>query len=290
MSMLSEAFLHRLDELRMLIKHTAAGGAGGTRRSKIRGSGVEFSDFREYSAGDDIRRIDWNAYARFERLFMKLFSEEREQLVNIIVDASASMNFGEQTKWSAACMLAEAICYLSLGAGDRVALYIIADGRELCSRSYNSKSRYPEAAEFLSSVTPSGITELNSIVPKLTLPSGRGSTVIISDLMCEEGYERALNSLAYRKQDVCLMHLMCIEDMSPSFDDTMELADSETGEKLIINADYELLRDYRAAAKSFVEDAQKACTSLGAVYSLWIPEEPMEERMLGVLNQAHFIG
>lgn len=288
--MLSEGFLHRLDELRMQMKHTASGGAGGIRRSKSLGSSVEFSDFREYSPGDDVRRVDWNAYARFDRLFLKLFTEERERLVNIIVDASASMGFGEPQKWSAARMLAEAVCYLSLGAGDRVTLYALSDGAEARSRSFSSKAGYPDAAAFLDGVVPSGRVELNSAVPRLNLPRGRGASVLLSDLLCEDGYERALHSLAYRKQEVCVLHILCEADVSPAYEDAMELEDSESGEKLVIDTDFELLRLYREAAKGFIDEARDKCASVGAAYSMWIPEEPMEERALGLLNTAGLIG
>ena len=93
--MLSDSFLKRLDALALRMRHPAAGGSGGLRRSRALGSSVEFSDFREYAAGDDIRRVDWNAYARFDTLFLKLFMEEQEQRVHLIVDGSASMDFGK---------------------------------------------------------------------------------------------------------------------------------------------------------------------------------------------------
>ena len=107
------------------MRHPAAGGSGGLRRSRALGSSVEFSDFREYAAGDDIRRVDWNAYARFDKLFLKLFMEEQEQRVHLIVDASASMDFG---KWKPACQLAQTLGYLCLCGGDSVTVYTLGGG------------------------------------------------------------------------------------------------------------------------------------------------------------------
>ena len=105
--MLSEAFLQRLDALQLAMRAPARGGAGGLRRSRALGSSVEFSDFREYAPGDDLRRVDWNAYARFDRLFLKLFMEEQETTVHILLDCSASMDFGEPSKWEMAQGLAQ---------------------------------------------------------------------------------------------------------------------------------------------------------------------------------------
>ncbi|MCL1855656.1 MAG: DUF58 domain-containing protein, partial [Clostridia bacterium] len=125
--MLDEKFLIQLDAMRLRMRNPAAGGGGGLRKSKALGSSVEFSDFREYAHGDDIRRLDWNAYARFDKLFLKQFMEEQEASIHIIVDASASMAFGEPAKWETAVNLAQALCYLALIGNDRVTLYALQE-------------------------------------------------------------------------------------------------------------------------------------------------------------------
>ena len=124
--MLSEAFLQRLDALQLAMRAPARGGAGGLRRSRALGSSVEFSDFREYAPGDDLRRVDWNAYARFDRLFLKLFMEEQETTVHILLDCSASMDFGEPSKWEMAQGLAQLLCYMAIRGGDRAVIIGIA--------------------------------------------------------------------------------------------------------------------------------------------------------------------
>ena len=119
--MLTDAFLARLDALRLVMRGRAQGGAGGSRRSRQTGSSAEFSDYREYIPGDDIRRLDWNALARFDRLYMKLFMEEQESQVTILLDASASM----EAKWGAARSAAETVGYLALTGGDRLRLQLL---------------------------------------------------------------------------------------------------------------------------------------------------------------------
>lgn len=288
--MLSDAFLTRLDALALRMKHPASGGSGGLRRSKALGSSVEFSDFREYVPGDDIRRVDWNAYARFDRLFLKLFMEEQEQRVNLIVDASASMAFGEPGKWESARQLAQALCYLSLCGGDRVTLYAVQNGRERHTRPLAGRQCYPEAAGFLEGLEPGGEARLNEVLSRLPLPSGRGLAVLISDMLLEDGYERALQALIYRKQETSVLQLWSREEWEPSLEETVELVDSETAEKLVVNATYELLRRYRETARAYVEELRAYCRSHAVSHALVIPEKPFEEQMLRELSRAGLIG
>mgnify|MGYP000096187918 FL=1 len=160
--MLSDSFLKRLDALALRMRHPAAGGSGGLRRSRALGSSVEFSDFREYAAGDDIRRVDWNAYARFDKLFLKLFMEEQEQRVHLIVDASASMDFG---KWKPACQLAQTLGYLCLCGGDSVTVYTLGGGGERHTRPLRGRHCYPELSAFLESVQPQGRAMIEPLCP-----------------------------------------------------------------------------------------------------------------------------
>lgn len=277
-----------MDLLALRMKHPASGGSGGLRRSKALGSSVEFSDFREYTAGDDIRRLDWNAYARFDKLFLKLFMEEQEQRVNIIMDASASMAFGEPTKWDAAIMLAETLCYLSLCGGDRVTVYALQGDQTLTSRPLNGRQSYPTATEFLSRITPSGETTLN--LPTIALPKGRGMTVLISDMLCDSGYERALKSLLFRKQEASVVQVWSKEEWEPTLDDTVELVDSESGGTHIINPSYDLIRRYRKTATNYINDLRDYCRTNGIAHSFILPEEHFEEQMIRQLSQVGLIG
>ena len=137
--MLTDAFLSRLDTLSLAMRGRAQGGAGGNRRSRQTGSSAEFSDYREYIPGDDIRRLDWNAFARFDRLFLKLFMEEQESLVTVLLDASASM----EAKWSSARSAAEAVGYLALTGGDRLSVQALKNGRALRSPQLSGRAAFP---------------------------------------------------------------------------------------------------------------------------------------------------
>lgn len=282
--MLSDAFLRRLDALALRMRHPAGGGAGGLRRSRALGSSVEFSDFREYVPGDDVRRIDWNAFARFDRLFLKLFMEEQEQRVSLIVDASASMDFG---KWRPACMLAQALGYLCLCGGDRVTVYALGGEGARHTRPLQGRHSYPELADFLDGLTPKGRAMIETAVPGIVLPPGRGASVLIGDLL--DGYEKAVTSLLYRRQEVSVLQVWSRGEWEPQLEDVSELHDSETGETLVISGGYEAIRRYRETARAYVEAAAAFCRARGAAHGFLIPQEPFEEQLLAALNAAGLI-
>ena len=285
--MLSEGFLQRLDALRITMRAPAQGGAGGLRRSKALGTSVEFSDFREYAPGDDLRRLDWNAYARFDRLFLKLFMEEQETQVNIILDASQSM--AEQGKWETAQNLAQMFAYLSLRGGDRVTLYVL-DGENRYTPSLSGRADYMRAASFLTAIAPAGELRLCESVQRLPLRPGRGISILITDLMSPDGYEKALQSLQYRKQEVTLLHVLSPWEMNPELEGMVRLIDSETGEnrELLISGD--LLKSYHQALDSLLSGAEKFCHDREMAYIRLLSDMDIESEALRTLSRAGVIG
>ncbi|MEG0639508.1 MAG: DUF58 domain-containing protein [Clostridia bacterium] len=287
--MLSDAFLKRLDMLALRMKHPATGGAGGLRRSKALGSSVEFSDFREYAEGDDVRRVDWNAFARFDKLFLKLFMEEQEQRVNLIVDASASMAFGTPSKWDAAKQLVQALSYLSLCGGDRVMVYALQNEAVQHTRSLCGRQGYAEVTDFLEALVPEGMADLNQLLPRLPLPQGRGLCVLLSDMLSENGFERALQSLRYRKQEVSVLQLWSREEWEPTLEGESELVDSETGETFPVSASYGRLKRYRETAQAYVTALRDYCRAHAVSHAFLIPETPFEAQLLRELSRAGLI-
>lgn len=282
--MLSDSFLKRLDALALRMRHPAAGGSGGLRRSRALGSSVEFSDFREYAAGDDIRRVDWNAYARFDKLFLKLFMEEQEQRVHLIVDASASMDFG---KWKPACQLAQTLGYLCLCGGDSVTVYTLGGGGERHTRPLRGRHCYPELSAFLENVQPQGRAMIETAVPTLRLAGGRGASVLIGDLL--DGWEKAVLSLLYRKQETSVLQVWSPAEWDPQLEDTAELVDSETGERFLTSGGYEALRRYRETARAYVEEISDFCRTRGVSHGLIVPEESFEDQLIRALSAAGLI-
>lgn len=284
--MLSEAFLSRLDALALRLRHAAAGGSGGQRKSRALGSSVEFSDFREYTPGDDIRRVDWNAYARFDRLFLKLFMEEQEQRVHLIVDASASM---EGEKWNAASKLMLSLCYVSLCGGDSVTLYALEGEMIRHTRALRGRQSYTQALAFLAGIQPSGQTSVETAIPALPMAQGAGTAILVTDMLFEDGYQKALSSLRYRRQETHVLQVWSNEEWEPQYEGELELVDGETGERLVFQSSYDALKAYQEAARAYVDKLVKDCHSQGITHALILPENDFEAQMLRELTRLGLI-
>jgi len=165
MTGIDQDFLDRLERISIYARRTLSGSMEGKRRSKARGSSAEFSDYREYSNGDDFRRIDWNAYARFERLFLKLFMEERETKITILLDTSKSMTFGEPAKSQLSMELAAAFAYMSLSSYDRVGLYALGGEGEVLPH-FSGKQGFGKVLDFLDRLSWGGESSLNEALLK----------------------------------------------------------------------------------------------------------------------------
>ena len=284
--MLNEAFLQKLDALRLAFRAPAQGGAGGLRRSRALGTSVEFSDFREYAPGDDLRRIDWNAYARFDRLFLKLFMEEQETHVHILLDASASME--ADGKFDLAQNLAQMLAYLALRGGDRVTIAAL-NGEIRPSPALSGRTGMLKAAEFLREIQPAGELNLCQTVPRVPL-TNRGMAILITDLMSPDGYEKALQSLQYRRQEVSLLHVLSPWEMEPRLEGMVRLQDSETGEERELTASGDLLAAYQKALHALLHGAEGFCRSRGMQYLRLLSDLDMEKEALRALAAAGLIG
>ena len=285
--MLSGGFLHQLDALRLSMRAPAQGGAGGLRRSRALGSSVEFSDFREYAPGDDLRRLDWNAYARFDKLFLKLFMEEQETQVHILLDASASM--GMDGKWETARDLAQLLCYLALRGGDRVTLYAL-QGEVRRSEAFTGRAGYMKTADFLAALRPQGETRLCETMPRVPLHAGRGVALLITDPMSPDGYEKALQSLQYRRQEVSLLQVLSPGELQPELEGAVRLVDSETEEARELAAGPDLLAAYYRALEALLRGAESFCRGREMLYLRLRSDMEMEKEALRTLARAGLIG
>ena len=252
--MLSDAFLARLDTLCLAVRGRASGGAGGTRRSRNTGSSAEFSDYREYIPGDDIRRIDWNALARFDRLFQKLFMEEQESAVTVLLDGSASMG----DKWEAARQAAEALGYLALTGGDRLRVICLREDGDRRSPVLSGRQAYARLEQFLDTCAPEGGGDLNEKILRLdALP--KGLCFLVSDCYTDGGPGRGLDALRYRKQECAVIQVLSAEELDPALEGALRLTDSESGGTVNLLADREALDRYRKALEQFLEKIRECC-------------------------------
>ncbi len=254
-------FYNKLRGFRMMFPLKLAAGMNGGRKSNAKGSSVEFSDFREYILGDDIRRIDWNAYARFDKLFVKLFMEEKEGIFRIFLDTSASMDFGTPKKQIHAKRLAAALSYCILQSSDRVILDALKDDSVCEYRVPSGKQGFSGLVDKLSETEFKGSADITSIMR--TDIKNRGMSVIISDLYTDR-LEDVLKYLVYKKQEIIVIRVLSPEELEPAVFDTFSLTDSENGMKLKVTGGNTLIKEYKKTYDNHRRSLEAVCRKYGA--------------------------
>ncbi len=258
-----ENTLRKLNGLALIATRVRAGVMKGERRSTKRGTSIEFADYRDYAPGDDLRRLDWNVYARLDRPFIKLLEEEEDLAVHILVDASQSMDWGEEEthKFRYALRLAAAIGAIALGAGDRLTVALLNESKGMPqfgpTRGQQHLLRY---LAFLEEQTPSGITDLNSSLGEYVRTAHRpGLTFLISDLFSPNGYQTGLNQLQYRGHEVVLLHTLTPDELDPPLAGDLRLVDMETGHTQEVSLDGGLRDLYRRRVSGWRNEIQTNC-------------------------------
>lgn len=270
---LDASFYDTLSALRLSMGHRSSMNLTGNRKSIQKGSSTEFSDFREYMPGDDIRRIDWNAYGRLDRLFVKEYMEEKEAVVSILIDTSASMNYGANKKSNLACMLAAAIAYIGLNNMDRVVIYGMGRMQSPFVAGSGRKA-LPRMAEWLNRLTFEGEVDINEAVRKLPA-KGQGMSVIISDFWQEsflsdetQTVAGLLRFLDYRRQKSIMLHVLAGEELSVELTGTRNLIDMEKNSALRLTLEDSSIRVYENALQDYILKLKKECARLGAFYAV----------------------
>lgn len=265
-SLLSPALLARLERLELVSRKVFRGRMKGERRSKRKGQSVEFADFRHYVPGDDLRLIDWNLYARLDQLFLKLFQEEEDLHLYVLIDASESMNFGTPTKLRVAKQLAAALGYVGLCRADRVCVSALGPlGRR--APVLRSRSNLRKMLDYLDSIDSGHNVSLFEGVKDFSLHNaGSGVCILITDLMDKEGYESALRMLIGRRMDVFVMHVLSPEELDPPLRGDRRLIDIEDGDSTEITINAYVLDRYRETIRSFIATAKKFCSQRSIVY------------------------
>ncbi|MCM1100069.1 MAG: DUF58 domain-containing protein [Clostridium sp.] len=266
------AFFDTLSRLRLAMGHKSSMNLTGNRKSTRKGSSTEFSDFREYMPGDDIRRIDWNAYGRLDRLYVKEYMEEKEAVVSILLDTSASMNYGSKKKSDLVCMLAATMAWLGMNNMDRVVLYDMQN-MQFPFTAAGGKRALPRMAAWLDGLNFEGETDIGAAVRKLPA-KGPGVTILISDFLQEDFVEdrdtakRLLRFLDYRRQKAVFLHVLAGEELSVELTGTHNLIDMEDKSTLRLTLDDASIRVYERALQDFVSGLRRECAGMGAFYAV----------------------
>lgn len=285
------AFLQRLERITLANRRPLPGLSSGPRRSPRYGASVEFADFRDYSDGDDFRRIDWNAYARLDRLFLRLYRAEEMATITILLDHSASMRFGEPSKALAAARLAAIFTYVAAHNYDRVAL---AGWNERIDRflpAQSGKAAVPELWRAIAGMLeePKGGTDVMALRSFGHYRSGRGLSVVLSDLLTETDWQNGLRSLLAGGQDVTVVQVLSPEELAPELRGDWKLRDAETGGEVEVTVSPRLLRRYQEELAAHLTAIRDFCRRHAIAHALVPSDRPMtavltDLRAAGVLG------
>src|SRR6476661_8250217 len=289
-AILTPQLLAQLERLELVSRKVFRGRMKGERRSKRKGQSVEFADFRQYVPGDDLRFIDWNLFARLERLYLKLFLEEEDLHFYTLIDTSTSMEFGEPTKLYFAKQLAAALGFIGLCRADRVKIESLGTSNRKPGPTLRGRSSLWRMQEYLEGIEPGENVGLAEGVKNFCLRnSGKGILVLISDLMDKEGYEKALRFLVTQQMDVYLLHVLSPEELNPEVKGDLKLIDCEDDDVAEITVSRPLMDKYKRTLASFIDGAREFCTRRGMSYLMVSTETPVETLVANYLRKRGLV-
>lgn len=258
----------KLNTLALIFRSGLTGTSSGKRLTNKHGTSLEFADYRPYLPGDDIRRIDWSLYGRSKRLYTKLHRSEIDATINILIDTSKSMDFGDPHKGYKALELSLGLSYISLKALDRVGIYL---GRETIydhlkplygGNSYNKVLKFVEKVEF------AGLGDINSfILSAKSLLKPKGVTILFSDFLSPNGYERGLNTLLSLEHEVIVFQIASKDEIDPMLKGGVKLVDSETGKIKELDLDYWSMKRYKENFQKHQREIEDFCKKRNVSYS-----------------------
>jgi uncharacterized protein (DUF58 family) len=278
--LLTPDLLRRLEQVQLLAARRSKSSAKGERRSRARGQSVEFADHRNYVLGDDLRYLDWNLYGRLDKLFLKLYEEERELPVRIFLDASESMNFGTPRKFDFARQVAAAVAYVALCGFDRVGFTIFPEPQALVEadvpeystqiahrgvlRSVRGKKSSLTCLTSLARITCGGVANFNQALTRGAMEARQaGLAVVLSDFLDPAGYEEGLKALVGRGFQISAVQVLADEEWDPSTYGDLRLVDSETGFEQEVTFGKYRLAAYQKTVAAYVQRLREHCSKRG---------------------------
>ncbi|MEN0063771.1 MAG: DUF58 domain-containing protein [Myxococcota bacterium] len=279
--MIDPALLDRLTALSLVSLQRRPGQSGGQRASRRRGTSQEFADHRPYVPGDDLRHLDWHLYGRLDTLWVKLFEAEDDQVVQCLVDASASMR-GD--KLTTAKQLAAAFAWVSLHHGDRVSTASLTDGVVRYRPARRGRGQAPAIFSELEAIEATGPTDLGQAVARLPRQRGAGTALLFTDFLFANDPEPLLRRLLARHTEVWALHLLSPADVRPNLMGDVVLVDAETGEEFPTTIDEAMLDRVEATMIAWADEIEEACRKLGVSYVRIWTATPLEELLFGQLR------
>ncbi|MCA9594631.1 MAG: DUF58 domain-containing protein [Myxococcales bacterium] len=285
-----DEFQRKLETLAIVSRRVFAGRMRAERRTKKKGSGIEFADHRNYVPGDDFRYVDWNVYQRFGRLLVRLYEEEEDLSIYFIVDCSTSMGFGDGKKFDQARRLAAALAYVALANLDRVTIVAANDSIVARMPTTRGKGRIFKVFDFLRHVEPDGVTDLrDSLKTFVAQHKRRGLAVLISDLYDPAGFEHGINVLRYNKFEPYVLHVVDPREARPTLKGDVRIYDCETGEEREITVTQKMLERMERAWNDYQAEIERFCVSRQVPYFVADVETPFDEQVLKVFRRGGFL-
>jgi uncharacterized protein (DUF58 family) len=311
-ALLSPELLRRLEQFQLLAARRAKSSAKGERRSRARGQSVEFADYRNYVPGDDFRYLDWNLYGRPDRLFLKLYEEERELPVRIFLDASESMAFGDPRKFDFARQIAAAIGYVALCGFDRASVIpfpevsarvespnsqfsILNSQSELAARgalrSVRGRKSTMQFFQNLGALTAGGGANLNDSLRRGAIEARQaGVAIVLSDFLDPSGYEAGFTALVGRGFQVNAVQIRAPDELNPATYGDLRLVDSESGGQQEVTFGRYRLKAYQRTVQNFVQRLREFCTGRGINFFLAGSDTDLQDLLLKQLRAAEVWG
>ncbi len=285
-----DRFLRTLEHLHMVSRKVFAGNLRAERRTRKVGGGIEFADHRTYARGDDFRYIDWNLYGRLDKLLLRLFEEEEDLHIYILVDCSDSMAIGNPPKMHYAMKVGAALTYVGLANLDRVAILPFADrplGRLPPARG---KNRIFRVFDFLRTVEIGGKTDLAATMKAFVAQhSRRGLAVVISDFYDPAGFEEGINTLRYNKFEPFVLQVYDLKEAQPNLHGDLALVDCETGELREVTVSKALLEAYGREHERYCKEIEAFCTARAVPFFRTHTGVSFDELILRIFRSGGFL-
>ena len=284
--LLDPEFMARIEQLQFVSRKIFAGKMRGERKSKRKGESVEFADYRPYVEGDDLRFLDWNILARLDRLFLKLFLEEEDLHVGVLMDVSKSMDWGKPTKGLYAKRVAAALAYIGLCNFDRVSIYPYANGLTGELPGVRGRRLMFKVIDFLTQLELEGVSNFTEACKQFaTRHPQRGILVVLSDFFDKGGFEQGLRYLLGRDLDVYAVQILSPEEMEPELAGDLRLLDVEDQDVAEVTVSRALLNRYKQNLRAYCANLKEFCTRRAISYLFHGTDVPFDQVVLSYLRR-----
>lgn len=288
--LLDPALVRSLERLTIAARRTLWGQTQGERKVNAAGASIEFHDYRQYQPGDDLRYLDWQVYGRLDRLVLRLYRDEVDLLVQVLVDASGSMAVGEPPKSHCALRLAAALGYVALAGLERVAVGYVGAGRADATRPFRGRGSFPRLIQYLEGVEFGGATALNASLRAQAVRLPRRSRLILfTDLLDREGYQDGLLALQAAGHDLFVVHVQSPDEIDPPEVGDVRLVDVETGAIEDVTLSRDRLAGYRERTARHHAEVEAFTFTHGIGYARVSSAAPLDDVLFRNLTQGHLL-